>query len=107
MRAGLLRHRGAVERRTLTASDEGGYTETWTVLARAQMRIQPIRGREFLESNQMRADITHKIQMRATQQYSITPRDRIVARGRTFQIEAVANVDERDRMIEIMAKEAL
>lgn len=107
MRAGPLRHLAWVQRVTQARTDAGGYTESWANLARAWVSISPIRGAEFLNAEAMNSDITHKVVSRDIPGYTFTPRDRISARSRVFNIMSVANVDERDRMLEFMCKEVV
>jgi hypothetical protein len=56
----------------------------------------------------MGSDVTHRIQIRHSRQYTLTPRDRIVGRdGRVFAIVSAYTLGERDRTVEVMAKEAV
>lgn len=105
MRAGPLRHRGTIQRATNTATADGGFTPTWAAIGDVYMQVAPISGREFLEADQMRADVTHKITMRWHPDLAVTPRDRILWGARVFHIEHLINVQERDRTLVAMVRE--
>ena len=105
MRAGRLRHRGVLQQVTETRDAHGGVTETWTERARPWVSIKPLHGREAMYANQVDSNITHEIRMRYDS--GITPAMRLSCRGRTFEFLSVANIDERDRELAIMAKEVV
>lgn len=104
----MLRHRVRIERSAApTRTTDGGFTENWTTLATVWARIHPLSGREYLEAQQVEADVSHKIWMRHNFDYTITPRDRITYGSRAFNILSAVNVNEENRMVEVMAKEAV
>ncbi len=103
MRAGLLRHRIVIQGVTETRDAVGGVSRSWATDATRWGSIEPVRGRELLESDSVRGDVTHKIRFRY---YSgLTPTNRLTHGGRTFEIVSVLNPGERDIMTEVLAKE--
>lgn len=107
IRAGQLRHVIYVETKTEARDATGGVTETWTIPQNGKRyaSVEPLTGREFLEAQSVGSDITHKIRMRHYD--GLTPTMRIKFGSRTFNIEQVRNVEERDRATEVMVKEVL
>ncbi len=100
---GKMRHRVRVETPTFATDSFGGQTQTFALLRRTWAHIEPLRDREYLEAQQIRGDITHKITMRRVK--NMTPKCQIVHGSRTFHIVSVVNPDEQDRFHKVMAKE--
>ena len=103
MRAGRLRHRLAVQALAETRDADGGISTGWATSTTVWGSIEPLSGREFFEADASGSDVTHKIRVR--QPLAATRKHRILFKSRTFAIESVLNVNERDREIVIMAKE--
>lgn len=85
----------------------GQQTETWSNIGTAYARVAPLRGREYLAASGEKANLTHEVTMRARNDVSLMPRDRIQFGARLFDIQSVINVDERDRQWSIMCVEKL
>lgn len=102
--SGRLQHRVRVERLTLADDGGGGSTETWSLIARPWAYIKPLSGTEALHGMQLRDKITHKIYMRYR---DLTPRDRLIHRGRMFNIRSVIDLEERKMWLEISAEEGV
>ncbi len=94
MRAGLLKHRVALEKKS-TTTIRGVTTEAWGTEQVLWAQIEPLTGRELERARMVVANATHKVTMRYWP--GISSRDRLVFDNRTFNIEAVLNVDERNR----------
>ena len=103
MRAGQLRHRFRLESATETRSESGAVVRTWAEYAKVWGKIEPREGREYSESDKLKAQTTHVATIR--HQPDIQANHRIIARGRTFQIEGITNVDERDREMMLQLRE--
>ena len=108
MRAGPLRHQITLQRRSRagdTFGDSRG-TDTWTDLATVRADVRPLRGREFFEAQQVKSEVTHKVVMRYCSDLAdLSPKDRIKFGTRYLDILSVLNMGERDRVIEVMARE--
>lgn len=105
MRAGGLRHRVAIERRTDTPTASGGTVPTWSVYRETRAQFDPLTGREYHASDQLRAETTHKITIRYVDGITESMRVRKVRDGRLFAITGVVNVQERSRMLVLLARE--
>jgi SPP1 family predicted phage head-tail adaptor len=64
----------------------------------------PVSGREYMNSEQINAEITHRVMMRHR---SLTPHQRLKFGDRVLAIVQVRNIDERGREFELMCKEDL
>lgn len=104
MRAGQLRHKLSIER-PQTETTASGHTKisSYDCIGTMRASIEPLRGREMLQAQQVNAETTHRI--RARHRKDIRTSDRLTKDGRVFEIESILNVDERNRELEIMAIE--
>lgn len=106
MRAGQLRHVVTIQQKSVSQDAYGEETITWSDVATVRAGIFPKRGREYIESKQEQADITHRILLRYRS--GITPSMRIVYGSRVFEIVAPPiNPAERDIQLEVMCREAI
>lgn len=104
MRAGLLRHRFELQSAADTRSESGAVVKApWTTYAKAWGSIEPLTGNEYVDSDKLKANVTHTAKMRYRP--GIRAKHRIVARGRTFQIEAVTDKDERRKEMILQLRE--
>lgn len=102
MRAGQLRHTVSIQSYDETADELGQPSRTYTEETTRRAAIYPMAGRELEYAKKIHEEITHKIVMRF---YDLSPRDRLVFGSRTFEVMSVINRQERNREIEVMAKE--
>ena len=103
MRAGTLRHKVVIQQNTPTRDSYGAEVEAWTDYATVWASIEPARGREFWESQQVNAEVTGKISIRYLA--GITPKMRVKHGSRIFEIISVINPEERNRELQLMVKE--
>lgn len=104
-RSGLFRHKITIESSTATQDAAGQDIKTWSVYGYAWAKVAPLRGREYVDSRSIQDEQLYKFSMRYVS--GITPQMRIVWNGKTFDIQAVQNVNEIDRLTEIMAVEGV
>ena len=71
------------------------------------MAIKPVSGREFIAQSGEKAIVTHKLTMRARDDFRLAPRDRLLFGTRIFNIRAVLDEMEGGRDWELMASEEL
>jgi SPP1 family predicted phage head-tail adaptor len=103
MRAGRLRHRITIQDYTESQNTFGEVTKNWTDYATVWAAVEPVKGREFWESQQINAEITTKVTIRYLA--GIKPKMRILYDTRIFEIDSVINVDERNRELQLLVKE--
>jgi SPP1 family predicted phage head-tail adaptor len=103
MQAGKLRHRLTLEQSTDTNNTRGEPIPTWSTVAYVWAAIRPNSGREGLAADQMYSSATHRISIRY--RAGVVPKMRFVKGARVFDINAVLNVDERNREMVCLATE--
>ena len=103
MNAGYLRHRCWIKGPTHTADGYGGVTTTWGTVTVCWGALEPLRGREWMESGLENSEISAKYRMRYVS--SITPTMQLYYGSRTFEIVSVIDPGERHRELELMLKE--
>ncbi|MFT7880709.1 MAG: phage head closure protein [Sulfurimonas sp.] len=103
MRIGRLRHIGVVESYTESVNGFGEPTRSWAEFCKVWCDIKPLHGNEKYVSAEKHATATHQVIIRYRR--GINPKMRLIARGRTFEIESVLNVNEQDKMMQLIVKE--
>ena len=97
---------------TLDIGDElAGEPPEWGDLRREWFEITPLTGREYNQAQQMQSNVTHK--MRCTYWAGANSRMRLIKPNvedrdnplRTFNVQSVVNVGERNRELEWMCTE--
>lgn len=105
MRAGKLRRRITLERLEQVPDGGGGYTETWVALATLWAAVEPLRGNERFQAQQVSNTLTHKVTIRY--RAGVTPKMRIVYGSHVFAIEAVIDPEERHERLELLCSEVV
>lgn len=103
MQAGKLRHRLTLQQSTDANNTRGEAIENWADEANIWGSIRPLSGREGFAANQMYASATHEIRIRY--RAGVVPKKRLKHGVRVFDIDAVLNVDERNRELVCIATE--
>jgi SPP1 family predicted phage head-tail adaptor len=101
MKAGALRHRRSIE--VPVGGSSWGTTTSWSTFATVWCSIEPLSGRDFFAAQATQSEISHRIRMRYID--GVRPNMRLNHGGRYLLFVAVRNVDERNRELEIDAKE--
>lgn len=107
MRAGALRHPVIIEEETTVADDAlvGEVQPAWTSFSSWRCAIEPLRGQELVVLTQRYGTVSHRLRGRYVP--GLVPAMRITLGSRVFRIEAVLDVDERRRELEVLATEVL
>jgi SPP1 family predicted phage head-tail adaptor len=100
---GKLKHYVNLQSSTNAIDDYGEENKTWSTDESIFAQIQPLRGSELLEYQQINAELTHRIIIRYTS--NATPAKRILFGSRIFDINVVRNIDEKNEMQELLCKE--
>ena len=80
--------------------------DSWEVWRERWFRILPRQGKEFWRLQQVDAQITHVLQTLCDSESSqITSAMRVRFKGRIFELTSIINVEEADKLIEILAIE--
>lgn len=111
MRAGQLRRRVTIQSRATTVDSVGQISQAWTtVLSGVPAHIEPLSGRELIAAAAVQSAITHRVTVRYHRQLAspvAANARRVVFGSRYFNVQAVLNVDERNRVIEMLTEEGL
>jgi SPP1 family predicted phage head-tail adaptor len=99
-----LREAVTFQRVTNTADSYGARVQTWAAITGAPTRamVRPMSGGERYASARTEATSTHKIVCRYFA--DLTEKDRVLIRGRAYNIRFIANVDFDDQWLEISAE---
>jgi SPP1 family predicted phage head-tail adaptor len=112
MRAGDLRHWLEIQVNTLTVSESGDRTDSWTTFANCWGSVATSGGREFYAARQVIADLSHNITIRYVP--GVRPDMRVkftdpknADTPRYFNIRAMVNPDERNETLMMQCTEVL
>lgn len=102
MRAGKLRRRASLQRKSVSQDSYGAEVVSWAEFAAVWAAVRPLQGREFWASQGEQGEATTEITIRYLA--GVQVEDRVVAEGRTYDIEAVT-WDERQREMVLVGRE--
>lgn len=106
MRAGTLRHRVVLERKTGTTQDTNGeHHPVWSTLATLWASVEPVTARESEFAKGFAATVSHTVRLRY--RADVGTDDRLRFRGRYLTINGVVNADERRRELVVYATEVV
>ena len=107
MRAGILRHRVAIEAYDATVDDWGQPVEAWApVVTDLPAEVRDVRGREFWSGTQAPAgDVTTRVRIRHRDDVALVRQMRVVHDGRVLPVEAVLDPDGRRTELHLMCRE--
>ncbi len=99
----MMRHKVTLQQKILTEDGAGGYSTAWEDVATLWAQITPLRGSETTSGGKISAPSSHRFRVR----YSSTVQAdmRLLFDGRTFNIRAIQNTDEKNHMLEVLVEE--
>lgn len=103
MKIGDMRHRITFQEEVKTPDSHKGFTVGWRDLVSVWASVEPLSGREYFYSQQIKADITHRVKLRY--RADITVKMRIKHRNRNLAIESILDKKERREELEILCRE--
>ena len=106
MKIGRKRHRVQIQEATETTAATGEVTSVWRTIARAWASIEPFAGKEYLQSQQAQASASVRIGIAVIPGLALSVKHRILFGVRVFEINDIANVQERGIEWEIRCTEA-
>ncbi len=101
--AGKLRHKIDIQQFTTAKDSYGEDIKTWVSFHQCYASVNPLRGKEYFDTQQIVPEVDNKITTRYKS--GIAPTMRIVWGSRTYEIRSVTNPDERNIMLEFLAVE--
>jgi SPP1 family predicted phage head-tail adaptor len=103
---GKLRHVVQLESQSGTADGGGGIAITWPAYATGvSALLKPANGTERRFADRLEANITHVAWIRY--RTDVQAKHRLLYAGRTMQIRAVLNLEERNRWLELHLEEGV
>lgn len=96
-------HTVTIEDFVALQDDFGEEVKTWQTFATRPARIEPLRGSESWNAQQVHAEVTHRVTLRWLD--GLSPTMRVVHDGRNLDIESIINPDERGDIVELMCIE--
>lgn len=103
LKAGLLPKRVTIQNPSTARNSFGEEDVTWATFATVWASIEPLRGVEQIQVQQVQGSVSHKITMRWIS--GLTPKMRILFKNRIFEIESIVNVQERNEKLELSCVE--
>lgn len=101
---GEMRHRITFQREVKTPDGHKGFTVAWQDMVTCWASVEPLSGREYFYSHQIKAEVTHRVRIRY--RVDITTKMRIKHRDRVLEIESILDKKERREELEILCREA-
>jgi len=103
MGAGKYRHYITIQQPVETIDDVGQTVTSWEDYKTVWAQIQPLKGREYWQSQQVNAEVTHRITIRYLE--GINSKMRVKFGDRYFEIEPPINPDEKNVELVMLCKE--
>ena len=105
VRAATLRHRVSLQSAADTADGGGGAATVRSDVATLWASIEPLKGAEHPSAQQLESRLTHRVRLR--HRIGVTTAMRVKFGARIFNIRAVINPDERNRLLELLCEEGV
>jgi SPP1 family predicted phage head-tail adaptor len=105
--AGELVHRIQIQKPVTAPGDSFGQSitpDTWDTVLTVRAAIEPIGAGERNESGQLISEVSYRVTIRWTPVF-IGANYRVLFRGRTFVVQAVNNLLERNRVLILFCSE--
>jgi SPP1 family predicted phage head-tail adaptor len=102
---GRMRHKVDLQSATASQNGYGEESKNWVTDESIFAQIEPLRGQQLLQYQQINSELTHRIIIRYTS--NATSEKRIKWGSRIFDISVVRNLEEKNFMQELLCKEKL
>ena len=103
-KAGKLRDQVEIQEPRETRDSHGGTALVWDQIDIRWASVVPLSGRERMDSDHVQGQVTHRVWMRPIEPKP-SPRARLIYEGRTLQVEAIIDKQERGILLEILCRE--
>ena len=102
---GKMRERVEIQHALETQGDGGEVARSWVCLSTRWAQVVPVSAREVFAADKTEAVSTHRMVLRYTA--NVTTKNRIKWGNRIFGIDAVIDINARERFIELLCREAV
>lgn len=99
---GKLNRRIEIQTFTRTQNSFGEESKSWSTSATVWARIEPSKGKEYFDAQQVKGKTSYKVTIRKT---DISTDDRLKYGSKIFEIDAILDTDTDRRYLEIMCYE--
>jgi SPP1 family predicted phage head-tail adaptor len=100
----VFRHKLVIEEYVIVGWNELNQPQKdWKTFTTVRGEVDPLRGREYIASRQVQAELTHRISIRYIK--GIKPSMRVRWGDRIFEIQSVINPMEKNYEVQLMCKE--
>jgi SPP1 family predicted phage head-tail adaptor len=103
--AGMLRHEISIQQQSSTQDAFGQPLVSWSSIYTCLAAILTMSAKEVFQVSQFVSQITHRITLRWPGELGIEAGQRVVFGKRVFLIQALDNVQERNRVLHLMCLE--
>lgn len=98
-----MKHRVKVQAASRVSDGQGGFTETWDTTATLWAKVEPVKGWEKMQAQQLQTQLTHKVTVRYSA--SVTTAKRLLFEGRVLDVKEAVNLDEANAFLRLMCVE--
>jgi len=102
---GTLRHPIEIHADTTTQTATGEITHTWASIGTDWASIRTLSVRELQASAQIYGEASHEIRVRYRSDITVDRTRRIVLGSRTFEVNGVDNIEQRNAELRLLCKE--
>ncbi|MFP3554237.1 phage head closure protein [Paraburkholderia sp. SIMBA_049] len=110
VRAGALDRQVSIQQRTLSQDSFGQQLQVWSEIKKVYAGIEALSGGERLAAQSLASEVTHRFTVRYDAIFAdpkVVAAYRIVYNSRIFDVQDCENIDESNRLIQLMASEGL
>lgn len=107
MRAGSMRQRISLQRKTVTRGAMGGEVVTWATQSTTWAEARPLSGNELVASEQHQGVTVVEFRIRYDSAVIPKPEWRVLWGPGIYEVTSVINVDGRNRELRLMCREGL
>jgi len=101
---GDMRHRITFQEPVKTPDGYKGHTVQWQDVVTVWASVEPLSGREYFYSHQIKAEVTHRVRIRYRTDITIKMRAKL-SEDRALEIESILDLKERRETLEILCRE--
>jgi SPP1 family predicted phage head-tail adaptor len=102
---GTLRHSITILAPSAVGTTFGGSGTTWTPVITTRASLQQIAAKSVYQTGALSTQVTHKLRMRYSRAATIKPGYQVTYSTHTYRVVNVDNVEERNRVIELLLLE--
>ena len=99
-----LNQRIEFKRATQAPDGSGGHTSTLTTFAKVWAKVAPVRGQEVVQADRLQRVAAYVFTIRKNERLAISETDRILWKGREYNIRYLPDLVSQEQFIDIEAE---